>query len=230
MDCLTFRRLLITDPGSDEDRIVGHVAECEQCRDFRRDLRRFSLSLETAINLPVPESLCAKILLRQSSKPTWVGAWRIASVLAACCVIAVAIGMRIEAVQSPERWLGAVEKYMDQTAVRPDLAATVTHRDVNKILNRIGVHLNENIGKVTSAVPCVIGNRHGAHLVVSGDKGSVTVLIMPEAEIQNAIEFETTKIVGVIAPCPRGSIAVVGNATEPIGKIRTRFEQAITFI
>jgi hypothetical protein len=53
---------------------------------------------------------------------------------------------------------------------------------------------------------------------------------MPSAELPQTIEFKTTEINGVLAPCPRGSIAVVGYAGEPIGKIRSRFEKAITFI
>ena len=230
MDCLAFRRLLLADPESSESAIVDHINDCEQCRGFRRDLRRFGASLENAINVPVPGELRAKILLRQSNKPALLGTWRIASVLAACCVIAVAIGVRIETANSPNRWLGAVKDYVRQTEVAPALSATIAHQDVNRILSQIGVHLDPNIGIITAAVPCVIGNRQGAHLVVSGDQGPVTVLIMPTAELPQSIAFRTTEFNGVIAPCPRGSIAVVGHATEPIEEIRSRFEKAITFI
>ena len=230
MDCLTFRRLLLADPESGESAVLEHISECEQCRTFRRELRRFGSSLENAINIAVPEELRAKILLRQSNKPVLLGAWRMASVLAACCVIAVAIGMRIESANSPDRWLAAVKDYVDQTAVAPDPAASVPHQEVNDILNRIGVHLDPDIGTIAAATPCVIGNRKGAHLIVSGDNGPVAVLIMPSAELLQTIEFKTTEINGVLAPCPRGSIAVVGYADEPIGKIRSRFEKAITFI
>ena len=135
-----------------------------------------------------------------------------ASVLAACCVIAVAIGMRIESANPPDRWLAAVKDYVDQTAVATDPAASVPHQKVNDILNRIGVHLDPAIG-----TPCVIGNRKGAHPIVSGDNGPVVVLIMPSAELPQTSEFKTTEIDGVLAPCPRGSIAVVGYADEPNG-------------
>ena len=126
--------------------------------------------------------------------------------------------------------VGAVKNYIDRSGVSPDPAATITHDDLNKILNRIGVHMDESIGTVTAAVPCRIGNRAGTHLVIVGDGGPAAVLRMPEAELPQLIEFKTAKTTGIIAPCPRGSIAVVGDAAAPIDKIRSRVEHAMSFI
>jgi hypothetical protein len=151
-------------------------------------------------------------------------------VIAACCLIAVAIGWRFAQSESPTQWQNAVESYIDQAQTVPDSAGPIAIEDVNALLSAVGVSLDEDIGEIAAAVPCVIGNRNAAHLTVVGENGPVTVLIMPDAEIQQVVEFETDKRAGVIAPCPRGSIAVVGNAAEPVNKIRQRFERAITFI
>ena len=233
MECMSFRTTILADPGCNDDAIVEHAAECRQCGTCRRDLRRFSFSLDNAIKIPLPESLQAKILLRQSSRPNRIVGWRTASALGVCAmiaVIAIAIGHRIETANSPSQWAEAVEHYIERTVVTASPIAAVSHQDVNEMLKQIGVHLDESLGSVAIATPCIIGNRRGAHLVVRGDDGPVSVLIMPEAELQQEIEFKTTNISGVIAPCPRGSIAVVGYVEEPIGKIRSQFERAITFI
>jgi len=230
MDCLTFRRLILSDPQRTDAAIGEHIEQCLQCRAYRRDIRQLDSALESAIKLPMPECLPARILLRQSNKSRRIGRWGFSSVIAACCLIAIAIGWRFVQPQTPIQWQQAVENYIDQAQTVPNPTGFVAIDEVNALLNEVGVNLNENIGEIAAAVPCVIGNRRAAHLIVVGEDGPVTVLIMPDAEIQQLVEFETEKVSGVIAPCPRGSIAVVGNATESINKVRHRFEQAITFI
>ncbi len=230
MDCLSFRRSILADPGSNDDAIVEHADGCKHCRDFRADIRRLDASIIQAIKIPVPESLPAKILLRQSNRPRRASGWRWAIAIAACCVVAIGIGLRSETAESPAQWLGAVKRYVDRSGISTDPAAQIAHRDLNEILNRIGVHMDESIGTVTAAIPCRIGNRAGAHLVITGDGGPVTVLIMPEADLPQIIEFKTAKSTGVIAPCPRGSIAIVGGATAPINSIKSKVEKAISFI
>jgi hypothetical protein len=230
MDCLTFRRLVLSDPQRTDEVIAEHIAECPQCRAYRRGIRQLDGVLQSAIKLPMPECLPARILLRQSNKSRRIGMWGFSSVIAACCLIAVAIGWHFAQPQSATQWQRAVESYIDQAQSVPDLTSLVAIDDVNALLNEVGVNLSADIGEITAAVPCVIGNRRAAHLVVVGEDGPVTVLIMPDAEIQQRVEFTTEKISGVIAPCPRGSIAVVGGTGEPVNKIRQRFERAITFI
>ena len=54
MDCLTFGRLLFADPESGESAVLERISECEHCRTFRRELRRFGLnriSSLSAINI-----------------------------------------------------------------------------------------------------------------------------------------------------------------------------------
>jgi Protein of unknown function (DUF3379) len=230
MDCLTLRRLVLADPRRADDRMSEHTAQCPPCNNYKQEICQLESVLENAVKLPVPECLPARILLRQSNQSRRIGTWGIAAVLAACWVVAVAIGLRILPPESPARWQAAIQTYMDQTGTTPDLAANVAHRDVDAVLNDLGVALSPDIGNIVAAVPCVIGKRRSAHLTVAGEFGPVTVLIMPDAEISEAVDIKTAGLSGVIAPCPRGSIAILGSAMEPIDEIRQRFEQAITFI
>lgn len=229
MDCLTLRRLVLADPHRADEAIIEHIADCRQCGSYKREICRLDYMLENAVKLPVPECLPARILVRQSNKSRRIGVWGISAALAACCIIAVAIGLRVMP-PAAAQWQAAVQTYMNQTGSAPDLSLAVAHREVNAILQQLGVSLNADIGAIAAAAPCVIGNRKGAHLVVAGDYGPVTILIMPHADIREPVAFETAKMSGVIAPCPRGSIAILGSAMEPIEKIRQRFQRAITFI
>ena len=227
MDCLTFRRTVLADPRRADGGMIDHVAKCGQCDDYRHEIQRLDSVLESAIKVPMPECLPARILVRQSNKSGRFSEWGLSAALAACCVIVVIIGLRIDSQESPLRWQAAVQSYMNQTVFAPGIASSVGHGEVNTVLTRVGVELSPSVGEIAAVVPCVIGDHRGAHLIVSGKHGPVTVLIMPDADIDKPLEFWTAGRSGVIAPCPRGSI---GGANEPIDEIRQRFERAITFI
>lgn len=227
MDCLSFRSVLLANPSCNDDAVVRHIAECQACADYRRELLHFESRLENVINRPLPKYLPARILVRQSSKSRRLGLWRLSAALAACVALAVVIGLYIVPVEPSAGWQAAVQHYLNHD---PVASGPLGHRDVDAVLNGVGVSLSAGVGEIVVAEPCVIGKRRGAHLVVAGKQGPVTVLIMPQIDIARAVEVQTAAGVGIIAPCPRGSIAVLGGASEAIDEIRRRFESAMSFI
>jgi len=89
MNCSEYRRLIETEPARSTKSLsqpgVQHVAECSECAEFTRRIRRLDQRIMEAVRVPVPENLEARILLRQSfqepqRRPTrWRSLWALAA-------------------------------------------------------------------------------------------------------------------------------------------------------
>ncbi len=79
------------------------------------------------------------------------------------------------------------------------------------------MNVSESLGTVNYAGNCDIRNKQkGAHIVLQGKKGPVTVLIMPAEEVTARRRISDQRFHGVIIPAPRGSYAIVGEHDEAL--------------
>ncbi|MBS01740.1 MAG: hypothetical protein CMQ24_03425 [Gammaproteobacteria bacterium] len=68
MNCLDFRREALADPrlARTEPALAEHAAACDACRRFAGELAALDAEIERALDVPVPEGLAARIMLRTS--------------------------------------------------------------------------------------------------------------------------------------------------------------------
>ena len=100
MNCLEFRRLLGSDPQSDVVDFVRHRQECARCAEAAARALEFDSSLRRALAIEAPTALAESILLAQATRQQ--GRRRLLRrggvlALAASLILAVGIGMRVEA-------------------------------------------------------------------------------------------------------------------------------------
>ena len=69
-----------------------------------------------------------------------------------------------------------------------------------------------------------VGKELVAHFVIEGEKGPVTVLVMPDESIQDTMYVDSKQLRGIVLPLAKnqGSIAVVGYLGESIKKIANK--------
>jgi len=66
---------------------------------------------------------------------------------------------------------------------------------------------------------CDIRRRPGAHLVLAGERGPVTVLLMPDERVSQRAPLRTGDLEGVVLPVDGGSMAIVGSRGEPLNAL-----------
>ena len=93
MNCLEVRRILATDPYNREQSLLDHVAACDECGSAMHSAQRFERLLRESVNVPVPENLASKVLLKQSfvqneRRSRW---WKWPLAMAATIVLAVSL-------------------------------------------------------------------------------------------------------------------------------------------
>jgi hypothetical protein len=93
---------------------------------------------------------------------------------------------------------------------------------VAAVLRALGAQVDGLPTEVRYAGICDIRRRPGAHLVFQGERGPVTVLLMPEETVPRRLAIQGDGLEGAVLPAGSGSIAIVGNRGEHIEALAER--------
>jgi hypothetical protein len=215
VDCREHRHRLLIDPRDGDPALARHRSVCPQCAQTYREAQSFEAALRQAIEVAAPRQLVRHI----QSMPTRLATRRVA-VAAAWLLLAGAAG-----------WLGY--GVLEHRGPAPQLAEVVVEHIRNEevhvharervrvdrlvaLFEQLGGELMADPGPVRFAGLCVIRGNEGAHLVLKGRRGPVTLLFMPGERLTAAQEIRSEGLHGWILPTEYGSLAVVGEPGEAL--------------
>ncbi len=229
--CEDYRRTIAANP-ADED---VHAERCASCAAWRDELRELDAKLRRAMALPVPEfelpdldeidtSAVTTLPRRRMTRPAWLA-------LAAAAAFAAVIG--IERLAFSPDYSSLADEIVAHLEHEP-AALRVTDRAVSeKRLARVvpaTIAATDRFGSlITYAQSCVINGTRVPHLVIQGERGPVTILLMPEQAIEGAQTINGDTIDGVILPVGDGSIAIIGPKGEDLRRIETNLVDSVSW-
>ena len=82
---------------------------------------------------------------------------------------------------------------------------------------------------ITYAQSCKINGKDVPHLVIQGQHGPITILLMPEEKIDEVMPIDGNNVKGVILPVGDGSIAIVGDREEQLESIQKNVVKSVTW-
>jgi hypothetical protein len=233
MNCQQYREALAAQPDETSAGAVAHVAQCAECAAFRRDMQSLEQLITRALRIDVPElrlpelkpvdssSAVASLPWRRMTTPVWLG-------LAASIAIAAVLGIRLLTTDTVYPTLEAeILAHLDH---EPQ-ALLVTNAAVSaqRLDTVIGARadMDSSPGLVTYAMTCVINGHTIPHLVIQGERGPVTILLLAEEMIDAPVPIEGEGVRGVILPVGNGSIAVIGERDEPLDRIQEQVVNSV---
>jgi hypothetical protein len=89
----------------------------------------------------------------------------------------------------------------------------------------MGAHLNASgvaAGdlKVTFAKKCWVAKQMAFHLIMQGETGAVTVMMIPASDQYGEFDISDERLSGLVTPTEGGYLVIVGNKQEPIAEYR----------
>jgi hypothetical protein len=105
----------------------------------------------------------------------------------------------------------------------------VDERRLAKVVPANLAHMNHDAGLITYAQTCVINGRKIPHLVIQGEQGPVTILLLPDEAIVDAVPIEGESINGIILPVGGGSVAIIGERNEKLDTIKQNVMNSVTW-
>lgn len=229
MSCLEFHRRITIDPGDRDPRILEHAAACPPCTGFGQRLAQLDRSLRAAIDVAPPREMCARILLRQSCaerravrtrRRRWLA-------LAASVLVVAAVAGGYWSYREPDSLSQAVLAHLDAEPIALAPHGAIPVERINQIAQPTQTWIDDSIGTVSFARICPIHDAKAVHLVVEGDEGPVTVMILPHEKIDKKMAVRNQRYEGVIVPRAVGSVAIVGYRGESLGAVEARVRTGV---
>ena len=239
MNCEDYREAIAADPSASFAGGAEHVAACESCSAYRAEMRVLDLTIARALAIDVPElkipdlpsigeddENVVNLPFRRASKistPAWIG-------IAASFALAAIIGVQFVG-NGPARDQLLAEQVLAHVDYEP-WALKVTNVAVSeeqfaRVVNpQIGT-MDRGIGLVSYAQSCIINGRTIPHLVIQGEKGPVTLLLMPDEMVSSPVSLLGEGVNGVILPVGDGSIAIIGEREERIQELEQRVVDSV---
>ena len=219
--CLDVRRQAGAEPMRLEPGVLEHCKSCAACAAFVRELQALDGRLERAFAVPVPEGLEARIVLDASLKHA-PRIWRPWVAAAASALLTVALATTAYMHQHPAGGdlaaaVGAhVENPEEAGALQPDRALIHDASYVAGVFQGAGMRLAGSMDDVSYAHVCLFRGERVVHLVVQGEHGPVTIMLLPHIHLDKDMPLDEQGFHGIIVPAGQGSIAILANNPTPI--------------
>jgi hypothetical protein len=234
MNCDEYRQAISVDPAFDGG--AGHLSTCAECQVFRAEMQSLDARIGEALQIAVPElkipelpavetdnvvSLTAR---KPQSKPAWFA-------LAASVMLAAVIGVRLFGVGATYETLAdEVLAHLDHEPASLRVTSTpVSDARLAKVVPASIARPDHSAGLITYARSCEINGKTVPHLVIQGEHGPVTILLMPEEAVADAVALDGENIHGIILPVGDGSIAIIGAQEEKLERIEKSVLSSVTW-
>ena len=233
MNCIEFRRILLTDPGATRPGFAEHRRTCPDCADAVARSAHFERRLREAVNVDVPENLASRILLKQSFEAHPARAWwraaRVyalaASILLVVAVVSLGLPSYLEQRHLSEEFVALVNGAPYALAADK----SVSGAEISAALEPTGLDLAGDIGDVTFAGRCLVRGKLSGHIVLQGDTAPVTVFLIRDRLVADRATIRSAHFSGIVLAQGSGTIAIVSAPGEMLNAIEARVRSAIRF-
>jgi hypothetical protein len=225
MNCDDYQTAVSADPGFSD--ASGHADSCASCRDFRADMLALNDRIASALELKVPplampelpdidvDKVTSITARRGLSKITWFA-------LAATVLLGAFIGLRVTEMGA---FYGTLEEqvlaHLDHEPQALRVTSTpIAASSLARVVPENIATMNHDAGLITYARSCRINGKTVPHLVIQGEHGPITILLMPDETIAESQALEGVSVRGVILPVGNGSIAIIGAREEQLDRVQ----------
>jgi hypothetical protein len=214
MNCNEARLLIGAEPHGTDARLAAHLAGCESCRGFLREMQTLDTHLRSVLErLPAADPAVTAPPAPRPSR--WQRLRSRPSLWALAASIVVLVGAALLWTLRPTTTLAA--EVVAHVAAEPQSWSSHEHpsaAELAVILRSAGVLLDES-GQVSYARRCWFRGHYVPHLVVRTAEGAFTVMILPEHAVRRRERFHEGGYSGELLPAPTGTLAILGLDGDP---------------
>lgn len=232
-----YEEIIGADPSVDVDALGLSPEEREKALAFRDEMLALDEKIAAALDIDTPEPALPAMPsidggdvadLASRTKPRVSGpAW--IAMAASVALVAVFAWRAMGPAEFPSLAAEVVAHLDHEPGALHITSTPVAERSLDGVVNQSGVSVDGGLGLVTYARSCVINGKTVPHLVIQGEAGPVTLLLMPGEKIDGAVPLEGESINGVILPVGDGSIAIIGERDENLDVIEEQVVDAVRF-
>lgn len=235
MDDLQFRRSILADPTYRDNAISEAIIDDAVKGKFAHEIEMLDDKIAQAMNIPVPDDLCNKLILRQTlaSHQQQKSKTRVRLAMAASVAFVMGLTVNFMMFSSTYKNLGdyaIAHTNYEATYFTNHDEATITLASLNDKMASFNGIFDSTFGTLIAADYCRFDATKSLHLVFQGENSPVNVFILPNnEEIEFNAEFESDKLHGRSLNFNNSNVIVVGDKQEPLNKWQDRINKNITW-
>jgi len=201
MDDLEFRRQVYAQPANNDQSVLDAAAQDPAKKQFLDELKEFDSKINAAVDVPVPDGLAHKLILRQSLESHKQQKRQNRMHIALAASIAFAVGVSFTFLQSepysPHLSVNALNHMYHEIEYTSTADENLDLNAVNAKLASFGGKLRAPFERIYFANYCYFEKNKSLHLVFQEGDTKYTVFVTPrtEDEVFQA-EFEDDKYIG----------------------------------
>ncbi len=210
MNCLEFRREVLTDPSRLDEQARAHAAECATCAQFNAETLRLDEILCTGLSVPLPQGFAQRIA--RNAMAADVDARRRFMALAASLVLGTAVGAGAYVAQRDDPLARAgIDFVVDEEAHAILSAKPSDLSALQSVARALGVEI-PRVGEVRYIGTCPFQGTIAHHVVIMTPEGKATLLLLPEKTVGGKARASARGLRAVVAPAGAGSVAIIAGA------------------
>lgn len=235
MDDLHIRRSILADPKARDEAMNEAIKSDPVKQKFVQDVEALDDKIAQAMNVPVPDDLYNKLILRQTlaSHQQQKSKTRVRIAMAASVAFVLGLTVNFMMFSSTYKNLGDYAiAHVDHEASHFSNAdeANVTLASLNDKMASFKGSFNSTFGTLIFADYCRFDGSKSLHLVFQGESSPVNVFIVPNDEdIEFNAKFANDRFEGRSLNFNHSNVIVVGDKKEPIQQWQERINNNITW-
>ncbi|MGB2742347.1 MAG: DUF3379 family protein [Cognaticolwellia sp.] len=235
MDDLQFRRSIIADPKGRDVEAKKAIKNDPAKQKFAQEIDALDDKIAQAMNIPVPDDLYNKLILRQTmaSHQQQKSKTRVRLAMAASVAFVMGLTINFMMFSSTYKNLGDYAiAHVNHEAMHFSNSdkPTVTLASLNDKMTAFKGSFDSTFGTLIFADYCRFDGSKSLHLVFQGQSSPVNIFILPDDEDMEFIaNFADDKLQGKSLHFNHSNIVVVGDKEEPIKQWQERVSNNITW-
>ena len=235
MDDLQFRRSILTEPKNRDEDVCNAIKQDPAKQKFVQDVDALDNKIVQAMNIPVPNDLCNKLILRQTLASHQQQKRKTRVRLAMAASVAFVMGLTVNFMMFSHSYknLGdyAIAHVNHEASMFSHNAqASVSLASLNDKMTTFKGSFDSTFGTLMFADYCRFDGTKSLHLVFQGKTSPVNVFIVPNNDdIEFNADFSNDNLQGRSLRFNQSNVIVVGDKQEPISQWQERINNNITW-
>ncbi|MEN7343125.1 MAG: DUF3379 family protein [Pseudomonadota bacterium] len=231
-----FEKTILADPSAESEALDAFEATSPEARELRRKVRLLDQQLASAMAVPVPPSVVhadptgqSNVVGLKQSRRRAPAVW---FATAACLALVALVFTRQPEVAPATETVTLADTLVelivhDIHEMEPGRPA-VDRSKLTAVLGPAGSEMDDGAPLVSFAKTCPVNGNQVAHLVMQGENGPVTVIVMPDERVDGPVSIMRDGLEGVILPVgDSGSIAIIGRDSASVEAIQDQALEAV---
>ena len=226
MDDLQFRRGIYADPHNNDEtfspEMLSEIQKDSAKHQFSQDIQKLDKKIAQAMDVPVPEDLVNKLILRQTLASHQQKKRKNKLHLAMAASVALVVGLMVNFMQFSSAYdsLGdyaLAHVYHEENLFNNNDEATISLSYLNQKMASFDGSFASSFGKLIAADFCRFDHMKSLHLVFQGKTDIVTIFVVPNNEsLAFESNFNDEKLIGRSQHFSNNNIIVIADKNEPL--------------